>query len=408
MEQKRRTQLKQAWSWNGRLQKRASLLEALGFPEPSAMPRIVSFVGGGGKTTSMYHLAEELCQAGLRVLVTTSTHIQYPQDGTAAVVDHVSELQSDAAAAEHGSELRGRAAGTETERSSASGTGQVLTAGRLEEKTDESGHTIRKLTMPEGLGEPEAMARLLERFDAILIEADGAKCRPVKVPGEQEPVLVPQTGLVIACAGLSAIGRPFGEVCFRFGSKGGWLRRSEENPVEPEDLALILMDERGSRKQLDGRYYRIILNQADGAEALEQAEQVIAALPVTLQSGCVVTAYEEKRELRFHARLRVYYEDRNFGPGVAELMTLVRRYGSLAAACKEMGMAYSKAWKVIKRAEADLGIALMEGSRGGGNGGRTELTPEGEAFLEQYLAFQAEANEVLAGIFQKHFGTQES
>lgn len=395
MEQKRRTQLKQAWGWNGELQKHGSLLAALGFPEPSAMPRIVSFVGGGGKTTSMYHLAEELCGAGLRVLVTTSTHIQYPKEGVVAMVDHVSELQSEASAAETG-------------RMFTAGAGMVLTAGRLEEKTDETGHTIRKLTMPEGLGEPEAMARLLEWFDVILIEADGSRCRPIKVPGEQEPVFVSQTGLVVACAGLSAIGHPFGEVCFRFGSKGAWLRRSEENLVEPEDLALILMDERGSRKQLDGRYYRIILNQADGTEALEQAKRVIAALPVTLQSGCVVTSYEEKRELQFHARLRVYYEERNFGPGVAELMELVRKYGSLAAACKEMGMAYSKAWKVVKRAEADLGIALMQGSRGGGNGGRTELTPEGEAFLEQYLAFQAEANKVLAGIFQKHFGKQES
>lgn len=391
MEHQRKTQLKQAWAWRKQdlifsdLQKQDSLLEALGFPEPSVMPRIVSFVGGGGKTTSMYRLADELAWQGFRVLVTTSTHIQYPEEGAVAVVCHVSEL-----CGADGDEAR------------------MLTAGALEETCDESGNPVRKLVMPEGLGEPEAMKQLLERFDVILIEADGAKHRPVKVPGEQEPVLIPQTGLVIACVGLSAVGQSFGESCFRFGTKGAWLRRSVEDLVEPEDLALILMDERGSRKQLDGRYYRIILNQADRPEDLELAKQVIAALPVTLQPLCAVTSYQEERKLKFHARLRVYYEERNFGPGVAELMELVRQQGSLAAACKEMGMAYSKAWKMMKKAEEDLGITLMEGSRGGGKGGKTELTQEGEAFLDRYLAFKAEAEQELARIFEKYFKEQKA
>ena len=61
--------------------------------------------------------------------------------------------------------------------------------------------------------------------------------------------------------------------------------------MEPEDLALILMDERGSRRQVAGRYYRIVLNQMDGRGQAEQAAQVLAALPGTMQSGCVATAY---------------------------------------------------------------------------------------------------------------------
>ena len=145
--------------------------------------------------------------------------------------------------------------------------------------------------MPEGLDDPQELRRLLDVADVIIIEADGAKCRPIKVPQEWEPVILPQTGLVIACAGLSAVGRTFEEACFRFEKKGGWLARAASDPIEPEDVALILMDERGSRKHLDGRYYRIILNQADHEQRIADAKAVIRALPVTMQQDCVVSAY---------------------------------------------------------------------------------------------------------------------
>lgn len=112
---------------------------------------------------------------------------------------------------------------------------------------------------------------------------------------------------------------------------------------------------------------------------------------------------EENRTLKFHMRLRIYYEERNFGPGVASLMKLVKEQGSLSAACQEMHMAYSKAWKIIHKAEEDLGFSLMEGRRGGERGGNTVLTPEGEGFLEQYLAFSKEAEEAVGELFLKHF-----
>ena len=40
-----------------------------------------------------------------------------------------------------------------------------------------------------------------------------------------------------------------------------------------------------------------------------------------------------------------------FGPGVAMLIEGVKRTGSLSSAAKEIGMAYSKAWRIIKRSE---------------------------------------------------------
>ena len=114
----------------------------------------------------------------------------------------------------------------------------------------------------------------------------------------------------------------------------------------------------------------------------------------------------KKLPLQYHMRLRVYREEKNFGPGVAELMQLVREKGSLSAAVKEMHMAYSKAWKIIKRAEEDLGFSLMEGQSGGEHGGRTVLTKEGEELLDRYTKFVRESQEEVNRLFRKYFETE--
>lgn len=108
-------------------------------------------------------------------------------------------------------------------------------------------------------------------------------------------------------------------------------------------------------------------------------------------------------QLRYHMKLRVYQNQQNFGPGVSRLMELVRETQSLSAACQMMKMSYSKAWKLFKQAEEDLGFSLLTGSSGGKNGGQTVLTPRGEAFLEQYLAFKREAEQAVTEIFKKYY-----
>ena len=41
-------------------------------------------------------------------------------------------------------------------------------------------------------------------------------------------------------------------------------------------------------------------------------------------------------------RLRIFKVELVFGPGIAELVENIQKTGSLSAACKQMGMAYSK------------------------------------------------------------------
>ncbi len=76
--------------------------------------------------------------------------------------------------------------------------------------------------------------------------------------------------------------------------------------------------------------------------------------------------------------------DSAFGRGIASLCLGVRERGSLNAAAKSMGMAYSKAWRIIKDTEAALGIQLLD--RDGAHG--SELTEEGNKLLDSYLAIE--------------------
>ena len=102
-------------------------------------------------------------------------------------------------------------------------------------------------------------------------------------------------------------------------------------------------------------------------------------------------------------KVRVFRKEGAFGPGVAELMRHVEETGSLSEACRCMGMAYSKGWRIMKHAEEDLGFILMEGSRGGSRGGRTMLTEKGKDFLHRYEMFMAELNQSARESFMRWF-----
>ena len=59
---------------------------------------------------------------------------------------------------------------------------------------------------------------------------------------------------------------------------------------------------------------------------------------------------------------------------------------------------------VLNRAEADLGVKLVERKSGGKQGGGSHLTPEGEDILNRYENFQKEVAEAVKRSFIKNFG----
>ena len=109
-----------------------------------------------------------------------------------------------------------------------------------------------------------------------------------------------------------------------------------------------------------------------------------------------------REDLKFTMSLRLFTEEKAFGPGIARLMALVDELHSLNKAAAAMGMAYSKAWKILNESEKALGFSLLERHAGGSQGGGASLTPQGRQILECYESFAAEAREAVEAVFEKY------
>lgn len=86
-----------------------------------------------------------------------------------------------------------------------------------------------------------------------------------------------------------------------------------------------------------------------------------------------------------------------FGRGIANLCLGVRETGSLNAAAKGMGMAYSKAWRIVKDTESALDVQLLD--RDGAHG--STLTDEGNRLLDAYVTIDAKLQEYAEREFAK-------
>lgn len=103
--------------------------------------------------------------------------------------------------------------------------------------------------------------------------------------------------------------------------------------------------------------------------------------------------------------LRLTFEksERFFGPGVAELMEKIEEEGSIQGACMKMGMSYSKGWKILKRAEKELGFPVLHTHNGGAHGGKSELTCEGKDFLIKYRKMERSLKEQMRTLYSEIF-----
>ena len=107
--------------------------------------------------------------------------------------------------------------------------------------------------------------------------------------------------------------------------------------------------------------------------------------------------------MKYNIRIRVGNEIPSFGKGVMELLDLCDQYGSLSKAYKEMGMSNSKAWKILKRAQEDLGYELVSSTSGGSHGGGSTLTPRGKELLHQYKTFKTKVEMYADTVFKEVF-----
>lgn len=103
--------------------------------------------------------------------------------------------------------------------------------------------------------------------------------------------------------------------------------------------------------------------------------------------------------------IRLFNDDKCFGPGIAQLLERVKEHHSLRAAAQSMDMAYSKAWTIVRRCEAALGFQLLVYTTGGKHGGGAVLTQEAQDLLDAYDRYCRRLREHAGELFREEFGT---
>lgn len=96
-----------------------------------------------------------------------------------------------------------------------------------------------------------------------------------------------------------------------------------------------------------------------------------------------------------------------FGEGPARLMHSIEETGSLRKAAMSMGMAYTKALKLISNAEMALGFKLTERIAGGKEGGGSRITPEGKEWLARYENYRDACRAANAKLYMEFFSEQQ-
>ena len=147
---------------------------------------LISIIGAGGKTSLMFRLAKELEDSGKKVLTTTTTKMfmPLPSQSPFTIIDNSIE---------------------EVIKKSTSRLKRFLhfSAGQ---KYDPATGKLQGFA-------PDSIDQLWQTglFDWIIVEADGARQKPLKATASHEPVVPKVTTHLILVTGLDALGKPFNE-----------------------------------------------------------------------------------------------------------------------------------------------------------------------------------------------------
>ena len=203
----------------------------------SIHPGVTALIGGGGKTTMMYTLAQELAERG-SVICTTTTRIFPP--------DHMPVLE--------------RADRELMARQRCVCLGTPAQAGKLAAPT-------------------QPMAELALLADYVLVEADGSKGMPLKAHLPHEPVIPAEAGQTVVLAGASAFGQLAREAVHRLEVFCRLTGLDPDSAVTPEAAAAVLTAEAMGDK--------IFVNQAETERTLADARRLAAAVEIPVYAGAL-------------------------------------------------------------------------------------------------------------------------
>lgn len=219
---------------------------------------VVSVTGAGGKTSTIRRFAQEYIRSGQKVIVMTTTHLLAEEKPWFLLEPSEQKMR----------EL--------LETYSQVWVGTPAENGRMGPVSDDFLKVIWNMELP------------------VLIEADGARQLPLKVPGDQEPVILPQTTHLLSVYGLDGIGGSIRDVFFRPERAAELLGRQPEDPVTVEDVArLAASDEAGRKGCPENAEYTVVLNKADTLRLKARALEISRELEKTGLPRIVVSSRED-------------------------------------------------------------------------------------------------------------------
>lgn len=193
-----------------------NLWTSLGFEWGDAP--VISFVGGGGKSSLIQTLSEELSKRKIYHAIMTTTHMWPMLSG------------------DYGQQF-----------GLMDGSGKVCPPSESE------------------------MQKIFEKKVPVLIEADGSKGLPCKAPEAWEPVLRAETTHIFGVIGASCLGKSLKDCCHRPERVMEVLRCDDEHRIQPEDLAELAQNPRGLCKNVtEKHFFGVIINQVDTEEIYQK------------------------------------------------------------------------------------------------------------------------------------------
>ena len=218
---------------------------------------VISVVGGGGKTTCIKAMASESKRKGIKAAVATTTHMQMPHDSFLLDTEEYSVFLE------------------KMERE-----GQVWLGKRLDPNGNDP-NMIRNKS--RALSQSFVRRVCRDSGVPVYIEAAGAKCLPFKAPAAHEPVIIPETTIVLSVCGLDVLEGSFDDMVFRADLACSLLGKDPSCRVQPDDVVqLLLSPESGMKGVGDDMEYQVVLNKADDERRRSKALEIAGKL---LDSG---------------------------------------------------------------------------------------------------------------------------
>ncbi len=217
----------------------------------SPAKRCLALTGSGGKTTAMVLLARHYSHKDLRVLVSTTTKLLLPKD---------------------------REYGCDT---------YFLDDRALSYNPSKGERVFYTHVAHKCIAPPlENLEALLDRYDVVILEADGSMNLGLKLHQERDPVIPPFVTGTLALVAMGLIGKPFSDHCF--GSEH-YLPDFSEETVTLKTYSKLLEHKQGILKRVRGK--TLVLCNQSRIEDSEQYRSLAASVsqPYPIWFGDLLT-----------------------------------------------------------------------------------------------------------------------